>query len=249
MEYGLLGPLTVWRAGRALDLGAPKARSVLAVLLLHRNQLVPTPVLVDELWGDRPPQTAVKAVQVHVWNLRKTLGRGAIETLPTGYLLSVEASALDAERFEDLLDRGRHLLAEGAADEAGRVLREGLALWRGPALAEFRYESFARNEISRLEDLRLVALEQRLEADLALGLGPGVIGELEGLVSDHPLRESFCRLLILALYRAGRQGDALAVYHGARARLGEELGLEPSQALQQLEKAILLQDPSLNLPA
>jgi DNA-binding SARP family transcriptional activator len=249
VEFGVLGSLTVWKDGRTLDLGTPKQRSLLGVLLLRANQLVPTAVLVDELWDDRPPRSAVKAVQVHVWNLRKALGRGVIETLPTGYLLPLEPSALDAQRFEDHLDQGRRLLAEGATEEARRTLCEGLALWRGPALAEFRYERFARNEISRLEELRLVALENRLDADLALGRGPEVIGELEGLVSNYPLRENLCRLLILALYRAGRQGDALAVYHNARARLDDELGLEPSQVLQQLEKAILLQDPSLDLPA
>jgi DNA-binding SARP family transcriptional activator/class 3 adenylate cyclase len=249
VEFAVLGSFTVWKDGRALDLGAPKQRSVLVLLLLRANQLVPTAVLVDELWGDRPPQRAVKAVQVYVGQLRKALGKGVIETLPTGYLLRLEDSALDAQRFEDHLGQGRRLLAEGATEDARRMLREGLALWRGPALAEFRFESFARNEISRLEELRLVALEHRLEADLALGRGPEVIGELEGLLSAHPLRESLCRLLILALYRAGRQGDALAVYHDARARLDDELGLEPGQVLQQLEKAILLQDPSLNLPA
>ncbi len=249
MEFGILGPLAVWREGRELRLGGAKQRSVLALLLLRANELVPTARLVDELWGEQPPPTAVKAVQVHVSQLRKALGEGVLETRPSGYLLRLEAAALDAQRFEGLLEQGRRLLADGAAEEAGRVLREGLALWRGPPLADFQYEPFARNEIGRLEELRLVALEQRLEADLALGRGAEAVGELEALVRDHPLRENLCGLLILALYRAGRQADALAAYQDARARLVDELGLDPSQALQRLEKAILLQDPSLDLAA
>ena len=166
-----------------------------------------------------------------------------------GYLLRVEPGALDLERFQSLLDQGRERLAQGDAREAGELLREALGLWRGSPLAEFEYEAFARNEIGRLEELRLAALELRLEADLALGRHSEVVGELEGLVRDHPLRESFSRLLILALYRAGRQADALAAYQDARARLVDELGLDPSQALQQLEKQILLHDSALDLPA
>ena len=169
---------------------------------------------------------------------------------PPGTCCRVEPGALDLQRFESLLDRGRARLAEGEAAEAGGLLREALALWRGSPLAEFAYEAFARNEIGRLEELRVAALELRLEADLALGRHSEVVGELEGLVRDHPLRESFSRLLMLALYRAGRQADALTAYQDARARLVDELGLDPGQALQQLEKQILLQDPALDsLPA
>ena len=166
-----------------------------------------------------------------------------------GYLLRVEPGALDLQRFESLLDRGRELLAEGAAAEAGELLREALGLWRGSPLAEFEYEAFARNEIGRLEELRLAALELRLEADLALGRHAEVVGELEGLVRDHPLRESFARLLILALYRAaGRPTRSPPTRTRARGCV-DELGLDPGQALQQLEKQILLQDPALDLPA
>ena len=194
VEYGILGPLTVSRDGRELRLGGAKQRSVLAVLLLRANELVPTARLVDELWGERPPPTAVKAVQVQVSQLRKLLDAGALETRPTGYLLRVEPGALDLQRFESLLDRGRERLGEGDATAAGELLREALGLWRGSPLAEFEYEAFARNEIGRLEELRLAALELRLEADLALGRHTEVVGELEGLVRDHPLRESFARL-------------------------------------------------------
>ena len=150
-------------------------------------------------------------------------------------------------QFEALLEQGRRLLAKGVPDKAGAVLREGLALWRGPALADFRSEDFARNEIGRLEELRILALEQRLEADLAVGRSSEVVGELEALVRDNPFRESLCGLLILALYRAGRQAEALAVYRNAREALFDGLGLDPSRPLQMLERAILRQDPSLDL--
>jgi DNA-binding SARP family transcriptional activator len=219
---------------------------VLGVLLLRRNELVPTATLVDEIWGDRPPASIAKIVQGHVWRLRRALEESAIETRPLGYLLRVEQGALDSDRFEELLDRGRTRLEEGAALEAAVTLREALGLWRGPPLADFAYEPFARNEIGRLADLRLVALEQRLEADLALGRHAEVVPELEAFVREHPLRETLRRLLMLALYRSGRQADALAVYQDARATLVEELGLDPGQALQRLEQQILRQDPALD---
>jgi DNA-binding SARP family transcriptional activator len=246
MEFGVLGPLAVWKDGREVPLAASKQRAVLAVLLLRANEPVPTARLVDELWGERPPSTAVKAAQVYVSQLRKTLGEGVIETQPTGYVLRLEAEALDSGRFESLLDRGRSLLAGGAAEKAAEELRSALALWRGPALADFQYEPFARNEAGRLEELRLVALGLRLEADLALGRAAEVVPELEALVQEHPLRETLRELLILALYRAGRQADALAAYQDARAALVDELGLDPGEALQRLEKAILQHDRSLD---
>jgi DNA-binding SARP family transcriptional activator/class 3 adenylate cyclase len=249
VRYGILGSLTVWDGDLELSLGGPRQRALLAVLLLRANELVPTARLVDELWGERPPPTAVKTVQVYVSQLRKVLGEKAIETRAAGYLLRVDPGALDARRFEQLLERGRQLQADGAAEEAAGVLREALGLWRGPVLAEFQYESFAREAIGRLEELRVVALEQRLTADLALGRHAEAVPELEALVHEHPLRESLRRLLMLALYRSGRQADALGAYQAARKELVDELGLEPSQALQQLEKAILVQDSSLDLPA
>ena len=247
MQFGVLGPLAAWKGTRELPLGGAKQKGVLAILLLKANELVPTPTLVDELWGEHPPPTAIKAVQVHISRLRKLLGQGILETRSTGYLLRVAPSELDAARFEQLLDKGGELLAHGRAEEAARVLRESLALWRGPPLADFRYEEFATNETGRLEELRMVAVERRLEAELALGHAADVVGELEALVRDHPLRERPYGLLILALYRTGRQADALRVYHEARKRLHDELGLDPSASLQQLERAILVQDPSLDL--
>ena len=153
---------------------------------MRAGEVVATVRLVDELWGEQPPATAVKTVQVYVSQLRKVLGEGVLETRPTGYLLRLGPGALDLQRFESMLDQGRQLLAEGAARQAGDVLREALGLWRGPALADFQYEAFARNEIARLEGLRLVALEQRLEADLALGRHAEAVPELEALVREHP---------------------------------------------------------------
>jgi len=247
VEFGVLGPLEVRADSRPLPLGAPKQRAVLGVLLLRRNELVPTATLVDEIWGERPPASIAKTVQGYVWRLRRALGEAAIETRPRGYLLRVERGALDSDRFEELRERGRALLDEGAAVEAAAALREALGLWRGPPLADFAYEPFARNEIGRLADLRLVALEQRLEADLALGRHAEVVPELEALVREHPLRETLRRLLMLALYRSGRQADALAAYQDARMTLVEEFGLDPGEALQRLEQEILRHDPALEL--
>lgn len=249
MRYGILGSVAVWDDDREVSLGGPKQRALLGLLLLHANELVPTARLVDELWGERPPATAVKTVQVYVSQLRKALGEKAIETRAGGYLLRLDPGALDSHRFQDLLERGRRLLAENAAEEAGGVLREALGLWRGPALADFQYETFARDAIARLEELRVVALEQRLTADLALGRHAEAVAELDAVVREHPLREGPRRLTMLALYRSGRQADALAAYQDARRVLVDELGLEPSQTLQQLEKAILVHDPTLALPA
>jgi DNA-binding SARP family transcriptional activator len=246
VEFGFLGPLAVWRDGREVPIGAAKQRALLTLLLLRRGELVPTEALLDGLWGERPPATGVKVVQVYVSQLRKALGEGLVETRPAGYRVRLDPGALDADRFEGLLERGRGLLAGGEAGHAGDVLREALALWRGPPLAEFRYEAFARDEIGRLEELRLAALELRLEADLALGRHTETVPELEALVREHPLRESLRGLLMLALYRAGRQADALAAYQEARAALVEELGLDPSESLQRLEQAILQHDPALD---
>ena len=249
MEFGILGPLAVWRDGRELPLGSPKQRALLCVLVLRANEVVATARLVDELWGERPPATAVKTVQVYVSQLRKLLGETVIETRPTGYRLSIEPGALDLERFERLFERGRRLLAEGAAAEAGDALAEALGLWRGPPLADFELEAFARNEIARLDGLRLACVELRLQVELALGHHSELLGELTGLVGERPLQESLRALLMLALYRAGRQADALAVYQEGRVELVEGLGLEPSEALQLLEQQILRHDPSLDLGA
>src|SRR6478735_6266643 len=246
MQFGILGPLAVWEDGVELELGAAKPRAVLAILLLHAGETMSTERLVDALWDEKPPATAVKALQVYVSQLRKALGDGVVETRPPGYVVRVESGALDLQRFERLLDEGRQLLAAGAPAEAGEVLRRSLALCRGAPLADFRYEAFARDEIDRLEALRLVALEHRLEADLLVGRHGEAIPELEALIRDYPLRERLSELLMLALYRSGRQADALAAMQEKRATLRDELGLDPSEALQRLERAILLHDPSLD---
>jgi predicted ATPase/DNA-binding SARP family transcriptional activator len=226
-----------------------KQRALLALLLLRRGELVPTSVLVDELWGERPPATAVKTVQVYVAELRKLLGKELIETRPGGYLLRTDSDTIDADRFEELIAGGRDLLAAGETSAVRERLSEALALWRGPPLGEFQYETFARDEIRRLEELRLVALELRLESELALGRHAEAVPELEALIREHPLRENLQRLLMLALYRSGRQADALAAYREARTALLDELGLDPSGSLQQLETAILRHDPALDLAA
>jgi predicted ATPase/DNA-binding SARP family transcriptional activator len=217
-------------------------------LLLHANRVLSRDRLIDELWGAQPPPTAVTSLQVYVSRLRKLLPPETLLTRPPGYLLAVDPNDLDLQRFEHLLKQGHEALADGDAGQAARVLHEALTLWRGPALAEFAFEPFAQNEIARLEDLRLGAVEERIEADLALGRHADVIGELEALVRESPHRERLRGQLILALYRSGRQADALDAYQQARRAL-DELGIEPSAELQELEKAILTHDPALSVKA
>jgi DNA-binding SARP family transcriptional activator len=247
VEFRVLCPLVVWGGGGEVPIGTAKQRALLALLLLRRGELVPTSTLVDELWGERPPATAVKTVQVYVSQLRKLLGGGLIDTRPGGYLLRASPDSLDAVRFEQLVASARDLLAAGGTGEARERVSEALALWRGPPLAEFRYETFARDEIRTLEELRLVALELRLETELGLGRHAETVPELEALIGEHPLRENLRRLLMLALYRSGRQAEALQAFQDARRALVEELGLEPEPALQELERAILNHDPTLIL--
>jgi DNA-binding SARP family transcriptional activator/predicted negative regulator of RcsB-dependent stress response len=254
MEFRILGPVEVWDGARRLDLGGPKPRALLAILLLHANQVVSTDRLVDELWGEAPPPTARSLVQVYVSRLRQTLHRcgdgstpsPVLVTRPSGYLLRVEPGELDLDRFEELTIQARRAAADGDLARAAEGWRAALALWRGPALADASSEVL-RRAVPRLEEARLVALEERLEADLSLGRHLELVGELEALVGEHPLRERLRRQLMLALYRSGRQAEALAVYHSTRQVLVEELGLEPSLALQELERAILLGDPALEL--
>jgi class 3 adenylate cyclase/DNA-binding SARP family transcriptional activator/tetratricopeptide (TPR) repeat protein len=246
VEFGILGPLAIWQNGREVELGAAKQRMLLAVLLLHADEAMSTERLADALWGENLPDRPKKGIQVRVAEIRKALGADVIETHPLGYIVRLGEHTLDLRRFEQLLAEGQRLLDEGAPHEARRTLCEALALWRGEPLADFRYDAFAENETGRLSELRLIALEHRLEADLAVGRSAECVPELEALVRQHPLREGLRRLLMLALYRSGRQADALAVMHDTRTTLREELGLEPSPALQQLEKLILLQDPSLD---
>jgi len=244
MEFRLLGPLEVEEHDHSLALGGVKQRSLLAVLLLHANQVVSADRLTDELWGAAPPRTAGKTIQVYVSKLRKELGEGRLTTRAPGYLLHVAQSELDLARFEELVGEAR------ASDpaSAAQKLREALALWRGPALADLAYEPFTQPEIARLEELRLAALELRIDADLATGRHADVVGELEALVAEHPLRERLRYLLMLALYRSARQADALDAYRQTRRELSEALGLEPSEDLRRLEQAILNHDPALDLP-
>ena len=248
-EFRILGPFEVLERGRRLSLGGARQRTLLVVLLLHRGEVVSTDRLIDELWGERPPVTATKAVQVYVSHLRKALGPGVLETHGRGYQLAVSPGRVDVDRFEALIADGRAGLAAGEPRRAVELLNMALGLWRGPALAEFAYEPFARSEIDRLEQARLAALEDRIHAELALGQHRSVIGELERLVGEHPLRERPCELLMLALYRAGRQAEALAVYRSAHALLDQELGLEPGPNLRELQEMILRHDARLKVPS
>lgn len=244
LSYGILGPLGVWRDGEPVTFRAAKQRMLLAVLLLHPSG-VTRDRLIDSLWGEQPPAGARNTLQVYVSSLRRALGRSAIETTPTGYRLCLEPDALDAERFEHLLRSGREALAAGNHAAAADTLAGALRLWRGPALVDFRYDGFAETEAGRLEELRVVCLEERIEAGLQLGQHAELVGELEALVSEQPLRERVRRQLILALYRSGRQSEALAQYQATRRMLVDEFGLEPSPVLRDLERMILAHDPGL----
>jgi YVTN family beta-propeller protein len=250
--YRLLGPLEVVVDGTAVDLGGLKQRALLAILLLHANQPVHRDVLIDRLWGEHPPAGAEHAVNVYIWRLRKALqaasGTEGVVTRQGAYLLQAAEEQVDVALFERLADQGRQALAAQAPGRASAVLGEALALWRGAPLADFRCEPFAQAETARLEELRAGVVEDRIEADLALGRQAHVISELEALVAADPLRERVHQQLMIALYRCGRQADALAAYQHARRTLAEELGIEPCQPLRQLERAILEQDPSLEPP-
>src|SRR5215218_3745723 len=260
MDFRILGPLEVDHEGRELPLEGRQQRALLALLLLHANEVVPVDGIIDELWPEAPPPSATRSVHALVSRLRRLLegeplarnggegDNGVLLTRSHGYLLRVAPGELDLHRFESLLRQGRDALAAGQADVAARTLREALALWRGPPLAEFAHDSFAVTEIARLNELRLSAREERIEADLADGRSAELVAELEALAATHPLRERLRAQLMLALYRAGRQAEALQVYQDTRRLLVGELGIEPSQALQRLEQAILRQDESLKPP-
>jgi DNA-binding SARP family transcriptional activator len=252
VEYRILGPLEVRDRGRSISLGTAKQQALLAVLVLHANEFVPRERLIDELWGETPPPTAAKAIQVYVSHLRKLLahnGDEAIGTRAGGYVLSLDGEGVDARSFERIAREAREHAATGDAEQAASLFREALALWRGPALAGLTFESAAHNEVERLEEERLAVLMDRIDSDLSLGRHEQLVGELEGLVAQHPLRERLRGQLMLALYRSGRQADALRVYREGRETLVEELGLEPSEPLQRLERAILVHDPALEAPA
>jgi YVTN family beta-propeller protein len=260
MDFRILGPLEVYDGeGQAIELGGRQQRLVLAMLLLHRNEVVSVDRLIDAVWGERAPANAVKNVQVHVSRLRKALEAGSrsggsesrngiVRTRANGYVLEVARGELDVDEFQRLVEEGRRALAAGEPEHAGTILREALALWRGAPLADFTYDSFAQSEIGRLDELRLGAVEERIDADLALGRHDDVAAELQVLVAEHPLRERLRGQLMLALYRSGRQADALRVYEEARRTLAEELGLEPSESLQHLQRAVLTDELSLPEP-
>ena len=254
MEFRILGPLEVVSEQEQLALGGGRQRAVLALLLLRPNEVVSTDKLIDDLWSENTPPSARKLVQLYVSRLRKSLGNapaadGVILTRPPGYVLRLQPDELDAHRFEQLFEGGRQAMSIGEPALAADTLREALGLWRGPPLADFAYEPFAQTAAGRFEELRLAALEERIEADLALGRHAELIGELEGLIVEHPLRERPRGQLMVALYRAGRQAEALAAYQEARRVLVEGLGIEPSPQLQRVERAILQQQPELDAPA
>jgi DNA-binding SARP family transcriptional activator/DNA-binding beta-propeller fold protein YncE len=251
VEFRILGPLEVVHQGQRVSVGAAKEQALLAVLLLHVGEVVSRERLIDELWGESPPQTAAKAVNVRISQLRKALAANdgdPIATRSGGYALDVNRALLDATTFENLLADAQTHVAAGDLELAGTILRDALSLWRGPALAGIALESTARHEVQRLEELRLAALLDRIDCDLALARHEHVVAELEALVAEHPLRERLRGQYMLALYRSGRQADALRAYQDTRKALVEGLGLGPSPALQRLEKAILNQDPSLEAP-
>ncbi|HTU29818.1 MAG TPA: BTAD domain-containing putative transcriptional regulator [Solirubrobacteraceae bacterium] len=250
MRFGILGPLEVVDdEGRQLQIGAHKQASVLAIMLLHGGELIAAERLADELWGGEAPARAAKTVQVYISRLRKQLPAGLLETRGQSYALAIDADQLDANVFERLVEQGRSALAAGEPAAAKDQIERALALWRGPALSDFTYEPFAQAEIARLEEARLAAIEDRLDADLALGDHDRLISELEGLVRSHPRRERLRGQLMLALYRSGRHVDALESYQSARRELVDGFGIEPSRTLRELNQAMLEEDPALDLVA
>jgi len=251
VEFRILGPLEVVEDGNPVALGTLKERLVLAVLLLHANEFVSRERLIDDLWGEAPPPTAREAVYVYVSKLRKTLtreGHDPIATASGGYRLHIEPESTDLSRMHVLVGDARELVAEGEMEKAAARFQDALSLWRGPTLAGLQLESLGRDEVTGLDELRLTALMDRIECDLALGQHEQVLGELRVLIREHPLRERLRAQQMLALYRADRQVEALDAYAAARHTLVEDLGIEPSEALQRLQQAILRHDPSLETP-
>jgi DNA-binding SARP family transcriptional activator len=255
VEFRLLGPFDVLVDGRSAQLGGAKQRALLAILAIHANEVLPAERLIDGLWPGHPPESAVNTLQGYISRLRKALdphGSNGAEPIivfrPPGYVLTVLPEQIDSHRFERLVAEAETRSATGDAAGAADSLREALALWRGAALADFSYEDFAQPEIARLEELRLNAIEDRIDADLACGQHGALVPELEALVADQPLRERPRAQLMLALYRCGRQGEALAVYRETQKMLSDELGIEPTLPLHELERAILRHDPSLEPP-
>src|SRR6476469_739899 len=253
LEYGVLGPLRVTRSGTLLPLGGPQQRAVLAWLRLEANKVVSVSHLADALWGDCPPVRLITTVQTYVFLLREILEpgrrRGApgtvLVTESGGYRLQVAEGSVDSALFERLVPSGQAMVAQGAFAEAAAELERALDLWRGDVLADIAHFAFVAPFARRLEEVRLSAIESKIDAELALGRHVSVVPELDELVGRHPLRERLQAQRMLALYRSGRQSDALTAYHGLRRVLDEELGIEPSAPLQQLHRAVLAQDPEL----
>ena len=241
MEFRILGPLEVYEGEKPVRLGGRNQRALLALLLLNAGEVVSTDRLIDGLWGEEPPRTASTSLQNAVSQLRKLLTAERVVTKAPGYLLRLDGDELDTVRVSELVATAR------TADAEARVasLREAESLWHGSPLADFAFDSFAHSAIARLEELRLNVTEERIEAELELGRHADAIGELEALLAEHPLREGFRRHLMLALYRSGRQADALQVYQDGRRALIEQLGIDPSPTLQRLHGAILRQERSL----
>ena len=242
MQARILGSFHLEEGGRRIPLGGVRQRAVLVSLLLHANTVIPSEQLLMDLWGEDAPSSAANSLQAAISRLRRVLPRGRLITKAPGYVFRIFPGELDASQFEQLVSEGREALTAGAAEQAARTLRQALSLWQGPALADFRYEPFAQAEIVRLEDLHLTCLEERVEADLARGLASVLVAELRRLVSEHPVRERLRGQLMLALYRDGRQTEALEVYREFRSVLRDELGLDPSPQLRELEAAILRHD-------
>src|ERR671930_1777443 len=240
-ESRTLEPLGFSVAAEPVPLTGQKQRALLALLLLEANRVVSTDRLVDALWGDQPPRTAATSLQNFISQLRKLLGPETLVTKPPGYLLRIEPEELDLERFRRLVDEAR----SEPPDARAAKLRSALDLWRGPPLADLGFETFAQSEIGRLEELRLAVVEDRIEAELQAGHHGEIVGELEAFADQHPLRERLRAHLMLALYRSGRQAEALTLYQQTRALLVEQLGIEPSPLLQRLERDILRQEPEL----
>src|SRR4051794_8838417 len=248
MRFGILGPLQVTDGSRTVSLAQGRQRLLLTVLLLHANEAVSTDRLIDALWGESPPPTAARSLHNLVSSLRKGLGDGVLVTEGHGYRMSIAGGELDSQQFAALVDQGRAATAAGDAERAASILRQALALWRGPAFADLAYEPAVSDEAKRLEELRVSALEERIDADLALGRHGEVAPELERLVAQHPLRERLAGQEMLALYRSGRQADALRVFAETRRRMVDDLGIEPGPALRRLEQAVLDQSPELGVP-
>jgi DNA-binding SARP family transcriptional activator/ABC-type branched-subunit amino acid transport system substrate-binding protein len=249
LEFRVLGPLEASESGRGLHLGGVRQRSVLAILLLNAGAVVSSDRLIEELWPGNRPDDASTALQQHVSRLRKLLApHEVLLTRAPGYVLEVEPGALDLHRFEALRGEGRAALAEGRSDDAARLLRDGLAEWRGPLLADLQNEELVREPARKLEEARLETVESLNDAELGLGRHRQLVGDLKAQIADHPFRERLRAQLMLALYRSGRQAEALDVYADARRTLVDELGLEPGPELQQLQQAILAHDPELELP-